>query len=267
MQEAATTIANPCRSVTAEEVAHYQEYGWVKLKAFVRPDVIQSMLSLARDRMGEDGDKTEGIAQPYFTVGYSGGMTNPQIKTLIESVGKNARGLLNRRSVGVRYFSDFFAPKLPASKKTVNAGNGATSFHQDFITFAVDRTGGMTFWFALEDYGPPTGTMAFVNKSHHAGVIGSYRTYGGGDALDAFPELRDLEMSEQMSYAVGDVTVHSHLTVHGGGANFTDKPRWAYILLVQPADICWNGAPSEAFDCTGMEMNQPLNDERFPIIG
>src|SRR3546814_1254752 len=47
-------------------------------------------------------------------------------------------------------FSDFFAPKLPAAKKTRNAGNGATSFHQDYITFAVDRTGGMTFWLALE---------------------------------------------------------------------------------------------------------------------
>src|SRR3546814_19569460 len=65
---------------------------------------------------------------------------------LLEGVGKSARQLLRRGAhVGVRYFSDFFAPKLPAAKKTRNAGNGATSFHQDYITFAVDRTGGMTF--------------------------------------------------------------------------------------------------------------------------
>src|SRR3546814_15808436 len=94
---------------------------------------------------------------------------------LLEGVGKSARQLLRRGAhVGVRYFSDFFAPKLPAAKKTRNAGNGATSFHQDYITFAVDRTGGMTFWLALEDYGPEFGTMSFVNRSQNLGVIGRY---------------------------------------------------------------------------------------------
>lgn len=268
MTEAPSPTTLPCRLVTPEEVAHYQEFGWVKLKGFVHPEAVQMLLQNARDRMGADGDSTEGISQPYFTVGYSGGFSNPVVASLINGVGKSAKLLMNRRSgVGVRYFSDFFAPKLPAGKKTRNAGNGATSFHQDFITFAVDRTGGMTFWLSLEDYGPDSGTMSFVNRSHQSGVVGSYRTYGGGDALDVYPEFREMGLTEQMTYAAGDVTVHSHLTVHGGGANMTDKPRWAYIMLVQPADMCWNGAPSEAFDCSGMTPNQPLDDERFPLIG
>jgi hypothetical protein len=261
------SAALPCRSVTADEVAHYQKYGWVKLSGFVQHETVQLLLSTARERMGEDGDKTEGISQPYFTVGYSGGLTHPGIRSLLEGVGNGAKRLMNRRSgVGVRYFSDFFAPKLPAAKKTRNAGNGPTSFHQDFITFAVDRTGGMTFWLALEDYGPEFGTMSFVNGSHQMGVVGSYRTYGGGDALDVYPECREMGLTEPMTYAAGDVTVHSHLTVHGGGANLTDRPRWAYIMLMQPADMCWNGAPSEAFDCSGMQPNQPLDDARFPLL-
>ena len=74
-------------------------------------------------------------------------------------------------------------------------------------------------------------------------------------------------MSAPIHYAAGDVTVHSHLTVHGAGANTTDKPRWAYLVLVQPADACWNGAPPEAFDTTGMHPNQLLEGDRFPIIG
>src|SRR3546814_17990891 len=57
----------------------------------------------------------------------------------------------------------------------------------------------MTFWLALEDYGPEFGTMSFVNRSQNLGVIGSYRTYGGGDALDVFPECRELGLSEQMT--------------------------------------------------------------------
>jgi ectoine hydroxylase-related dioxygenase (phytanoyl-CoA dioxygenase family) len=103
----------------------------------------------------------------------------------------------------VRYYQDLFVPKLPSSKGSRHGGNGPTAFHQDFITFAVDRSGGLTFWFPLEAYGPDAGTMSFVNGSHRAGVLGDYTTYGGGDALDVFPELRELERSEPMRYEVG----------------------------------------------------------------
>jgi hypothetical protein len=258
----------PCRDVTPAEITHYQKFGWVKLSRFIAPKMAQTLLELARIRMGEDGDSTEGISQPYFTVAFGGGLDNPAIRPLINGIGKNAKALMDRQSdVGTRYFSDFFAPKLPASRVTKHAGNGPTAFHQDFITFGVDRSGGMTFWIPLEAYGPEAGTMSFISESHRTGVIGSYRTYGDGDARDIYPELRELEMSDPVVYDIGDITVHSHLTVHGAGENQLDKPRWAYIILAQPADVCWNGAPSEAFDPTGMEVNQPLADERFPIIG
>jgi hypothetical protein len=269
MQDAVGLVA-PCRTVTKDEIAHYQEHGWVKLDGFVDPDMVRKLLDIARQRMGDDADSNNayGLNQPYFNAEYGGGLQVPPVRALIEEVGKSAKLLMNRRTdVGVRYFTDFFAPKLPSAKQTKNAGNGPTAFHQDFITFAVDRTGGMTVWVALEDYGPEFGTMSFVSGSHRMGVMGSYHTYGRGDALDVFPELRDLPMSEAMNYRVGDVTVHTHLTIHGAGANLTDRPRWAYLMLYQPADACWNGAPPEAFDTTGMTLNQVLDDERFPRVG
>lgn len=258
----------PCREVTPEEVAHYQQKGWVKLSQFIKPEIVNTLLTTARQRMGADADSSEGISQPYFTVAFGGGLQDTLMKSLIDDIGKAARALMLRSgNVGVRYFADFFAPKLPASRQSNNAGNGPTAFHQDYITFGVDRSGGMTFWIPLESYGPEAGTMSFVNGSHRLGVMGSYRTYGDGDVLDAFPELRELELSEPVHYEAGDITVHSHLTIHGAGINQLDHPRWSYIVLAQPSDICWNGAPSEAFDPTGMEPNQPLDDERFPIIG
>jgi len=261
-------VAHAFRAVTAEEAAHFRKHGWVQLRRFIDPGVIHKLLATARTRMGSDADSSEGIPQPYFTVAFGGGLDNPDLKLVIEHVGRSARSLMLRHpDVGVRYFADFFAPKLPAAKATSNAGNGPTAFHQDFITFGVDRTGGMTFWFPLEAYGPDAGTMSFVSGSHRLGVLGSYRSYGDGDALDAFPELRELPMSEPLVYAVGDVSVHSHLTIHGAGINHLDTPRWSYIVLAQPADICWNGSPSEAFDPAGMEVNQPLDDARFPLIG
>jgi Phytanoyl-CoA dioxygenase (PhyH) len=271
-----TDLKTPCRQVTEAEVKHLNEHGWVKLKRFVDPDFVRTMLGLAQAGMGEDGDSNpvrEG-ADPlaYFNVGQSGGLSNPVLRPLINEVGRNAGLLLNRRRadgspLGIRYYSDFFVPKLPANKESRHGGNGATAFHQDFITFSVDRSGGMTFWFPLEPYGPEAGTMSFVSGSHRMGVLGDYTTYGDGDALDAFPELRDLEMSEQMTYELGDISVHTHLTIHGAAANMMDRPRWGYLLVTQPEDICWNGSPCPNFDSTEMKPWEPLNGERFPLIG
>lgn len=272
------TDTSPCRSVTPEEVAHYQEFGWVKLKGFVRPATVKYILEAALQRMGEDADSNAiieiigpGVEKKiaYFNAEYGGGLDNPPVRSLIEHVGKNAKPLMSRaRPVNVRYFSDFYAPKLPSSKASKHGGNGPTSFHQDFTNFSVDRSGGMTFWLSLEDYGPEFGTMSFVSGSHRLGVLGNYRTYQKGeDLLDIYPNLRnELQISEPMSYAAGDVTVHSHMTVHGAGSNLTNRPRWAYLMLVQPADACWTGAPAEAFDCTGMTVNEPLPEDRFPTL-
>ncbi len=187
---------------------------------------------------------------------------------MFSGIGAAARALI-ARDTNVRLFSDFFAPKLPSGRKTRNAGNGATSFHQDFITFAVDRSGGMTFWIPLEAYGPEAGTMSFLNGSHRLGVLGNYTSYDGEDIRDVFPALRDLEETPQVLYEVGDVTVHSHLTVHGASANTLDRPRWAYLILPQPADARWNGSPPEAFDPAAHAMTPygRFPDDAFPIIG
>jgi len=268
----------PCRLVTPAEVAHYQELGWVKLEAFVRADMVKLILKNAFERMGEDADSNAvidiigpGVEKKiaYFNAEYGGGLQIPPMRSLIEHVGKNGQALMSRsRSVGVKYFSDFYAPKLPSSKQAKHGGNGPTSFHQDFTNFSVDRSGGMTFWLSLEDYGPEFGTMSFVNGSHRLGVLGNYRTYQKGeDLLDIYPNLRtEQKLSEPMSYAAGDVTVHSHMTAHGAGANLTHRPRWAYLMLVQPSDACWTGAPAEAFDSTGMQINEPLPEDRFPTL-
>jgi hypothetical protein len=260
-----------CREVTAAETEHYQEYGWVKLTGFVRPELVRALLRTARERMGDDGDGNAPYGRNinYFNAERGGGLTVSSMRTYIEEVGRNAKVLMGRESgVGVRYLLDFFAPKLPSSKKTRNAGNGPTDFHQDFPNYAVDRSGGMNFWVALENYGPEFGTMSFVNRSHRRGVVGNYRTFTQEtDLFTVYPEFRKLGLSEPMTYAAGDVTVHSHLTSHGAAANLTDRPRWAYVVVVQPADIHWTGAPPEAYDTTGWRPFQTFDDARFPIIG
>lgn len=264
----------PCRSVTAEEVTHYHKFGWVKLKRFVEPAILPTILEFGREKMGGDGDSNnrEASAIPYFTLPYFNpeggpGFSHPTVRPLILQVGKNAKQLMARHpGVRVRYFNDVFMTKLPSNRPSKHGGNGATGFHQDFISHAVDRSGGMTFWIPLEAYGPESGTMSFISGSHRMGVMGDHATYGDGDLLDAYPELRDLPISDAMSYDVGDVTVHSDLIVHGAGSNLTDKPRWTYSISTKPADIRWTGAPYAGLDHTGMKPWQEF-DKCYPIIG
>src|SRR5699024_2176851 len=51
-----TILESACRTVTTEEIDHLHEFGWVKLKSFVDPDVVRQMLNIARDKMGDDAD-------------------------------------------------------------------------------------------------------------------------------------------------------------------------------------------------------------------
>lgn len=262
---------SPCRSVTADEALHYREVGWVQLRGFIDPEMIAALLARAKSMMGEDGDSNPpyGIDQPYFNAFAAGGWGDERLRPLFGGIGAATKALTGRKGdAGWRLFNDFFAPKLPAAKKTRNQGNGPTSFHQDFITFAVDRSGGATCWIPLEAYGPEAGTMSFIEGSHKLGVLGSYTSYDACDIREVWPELNDLPMSDPVDYALGDVTIHSHLVVHGAGSNQLDRPRWAYLVLPQPADARWNGAPPEAFDpaAHGMVPNGKFPDGAFPLI-
>jgi hypothetical protein len=260
----------PCRAVTAGEVAQYRAQGWVKLDGFVHPQLVAQMLDMARAMMGSDGDgnSPSPMPQEFFNPEMTYGLGSPVFGPLIRQVGINAKALMGRRDgIEVRYFSDFFLPKLPAAKPSSHAGNGRTYFHQDYINWALDRSGGMTVWIALTDLASESGTMSFVSGSHWMGTLGNYRTFESEDMLEQYPELlEECTIDGPVSYLAGDATVHSNLCVHGAGANLTDAPRWAYAIIVNPSDARWNGGPAEAYDTSGMHVLQELDDRRFPII-
>jgi hypothetical protein len=270
----ADTVASlTCRAVTADEVAHYDEHGWAKLPGLVPPETAQALLAMAKVRMGEDGQGNEvsPMDQPFFNPEVSDGPSSPVLRPLMEKLGASARALMQRREgVGVRYFGDLFAPKLPAGAETRHPGAGATYFHQDFINWALDRSGGLTFWIALEDLGPESGTMSFFSGSHRMGALGHYRSYEGAkDIRDDYPELATrCAETGPMTYRAGDATVHHNLMVHGAAENLTDRPRWAWLLIANPQDARWTGAPPEAYLTEGMRHLDRLDDDtRFPLIG
>ena len=261
-----------CRAVSADEIADYDRNGWTRLPGFVSPQTVRRLRGMAQARRGEagQGNAIAPIQKPVFNPEVSDGPGSPELRTLIDGIGANAKLLMGRHpAIGVRYFGDIFAPKLPAAWDTRHPGGGETFCHQDFINWGLDRSGGMTFWIALADLPEESGTMSFYSGSHRLGALGHYATYrAGGSLLDDYPDLPErCPPSGPFAYRAGDATVHSVMLAHSASENRTDTPRWAWLVMTNPADARWTGAPPEAYDTTGMRHLQLLDDEaRFPLI-
>lgn len=259
------------RDVTPSEIEHYDQYGWVKLRKFLGPEVIEAIYSRGRARMGADGDSNspdKGEEHGYFNQEICRGIEDPELEPLFSAIGRAAKALMGRsEEIGVRYFFDAYAVKLPSNREHTHKGAGRTDFHQDFSSTALDRIGGMMFWVALRDLPPEAGTMAFLDGSHRMGPLAAHSTHMGHDIMELYPRLgAECPSSGALAYEAGDVTVHSSLCVHGTGVNTTEVPRWAYIVGVNPSDTCWTGAPNPTFSSPKLAPFKPLDDEIFPII-
>ncbi len=256
-----------CRDISTEELAHYREFGWVKLENFVSPEMIEFLLTMGQEVMGEDGDSNPPlpIVQDFFNHAGTGGPDNPEMRPFLNKIGRNGRTLMGRRpAIQARYYVDSFIVKLPSGKPSKHGGNGPTSYHQDYTNWAVDRSGGLAFWIALTDIEPKAGTMSFVDRSHRHGTMGNYRAV---DIAEEYPELLEqCSVTGPMRYKAGDATVHSNMLVHSAGENQTDLPRWTYSVLLNPSDVRWDGSPAEGFDTAGMNWLDPIDEERFPIL-
>lgn len=136
------------RAVAPEEVDHYQKFGWARLEKFVPLAKVNELLAMAKDRMGENGDRNlPPETFTYFNPLTLNGLKDPVLGPIIEHLGRSARSLMARRiPVGIRYFTDFFAVKQPAGKKQAGRGGaGNSDWHQDYAASASDRSGGTCF--------------------------------------------------------------------------------------------------------------------------
>lgn len=254
------------RPVTPEEIAHYNEFGWVRLAKFLPPQAVGALLAFAKSKMGDDGSISPTPGKfAFFNSLPVQDLGHPEIGPVIRHYGQSAVALRAMSvSPGVRYFKDSFGVKLPSGRSD---GHGRSDWHQDFAAQVADRSGGMVFWAALTDMTPENGTMAFLNGSHRQGVMGDYRTYGDGNLLDSYPDLIEkCPSSGYLTLSAGDVTVHSDMTVHAAASNVSDVPRWTYLVQLNPADARWTGAPAVSFDTAGLQHLAVLDETRFPRI-
>ncbi len=258
MEQAMTEreIRSALREVTDEEVACYQEYGWVMMRQLVAPEFAAELLRAGQEwseRSGKETGPRSGLAREEGAEPFRSFMFS-------DRMSQNAMRLVNRKrlkgvDVPLRYRIDLLLQKLP--------GAAGQTYHQDSSEHGSDRVGELQFWLALAEVTPEMGAMRFVSRSHREGPLGSVFNDDRGDLLEQFPNLTSvLELSPSLRYQPGDCTVHHGYTIHGGPANSTDKPRWSYLFSYSPADTrYWNGNAGN----WGSERKR-LGDPENPII-
>jgi len=258
------------RPITEEHAVAYRENGWVALPGLVDPDTAGEMLEVARRyAAGELATSPldlamwrewrfvarDDAAEPFRSVTHS-----PRIAHAISRLEGHGGGL--------RYWTDKVACKYPSAAEN---GSSPTGWHQDFPNQPIDRVGGATVWIALDDVVPEQGSISFLSGSHRAGPLG--RTYSSGtrtDGRDLLGQnpwlLEQYPVSPPLTLRPGDATFHHPLTVHGAGANLTDRPRWSFIAMYVDADSVYTGAAYPATDDLGLRPGFPFDHPAFPVV-
>ena len=260
------------RAITDDEVATYRKNGWVKLDGLITPEVAAALLERLKKQMGSDakadvaggyGVKTPRPpqARAMFNNWEDPSKTDPILKAFSRSPAM-ARAASRLASGPVRAWADEALVKMPAR----DAG-GKTPWHQDFPYMPFDRIGVFNVWVALEDCPPEKGSMRFVTGSHRLGPQGRVIHLQDVDTLTLHPWIeQEYEISPPLNLRAGDATVHDYATIHYAPPNETDTPRWVYVMSFLPADTLYTGAPQRRTDGLGLQLNQPLEHENFPVL-
>ncbi len=235
-------------TATPDEIASYQEQGFVVIEDFLTSDELDLWRDAVdeavadRGRLAIPGFEPEDAAaektyyQQVFTQRVNLWQTNDKVKPLVtdERLGKLATELAGVE--GLRLYHDQALIKEPW-------GN-PTAFHLDVPYWAFNSADALSVWVALDDVTMQNGALMFVPGSHTAK---RFDNCGIGPSLGAlfevYPEWANIT-PVACPVRAGSCTFHNGLTAHGAGANMTPGRRRAMTAGYMPDGSTFNGGTS-----------------------
>jgi ectoine hydroxylase-related dioxygenase (phytanoyl-CoA dioxygenase family) len=229
-------------SLDAADVAHFAEYGFVKLKnvlspatiAAYEPEITGKVIELNTQHLPLDERNTYGKAFLQVTNLWQDSEVVLEFASSPRLAGIAAQ-LLGVRSV--RLYHDQALYK--------ESGGGVTPWHADqyYWPFKTDRC--VTIWVPLQETPMEMGPLAFAAGSHkfeHGRDLPisdeSERALQQALAAQNFPEVAT-------PYELGEVSYHLGWTFHHAAPNQTDVPRRVMTVIYVDAD---------------MEIAEPVNE-------
>ncbi len=238
--------------LTAEQVAHYNEFGYVApLDVYDAKEIgaIRSYFDELLAQVMQQGGDSYSISSAHLKYGpVHDILTNPRIVAYVaDLLGENV----------IAWGSHFFC-KMPHDGKAVG-------WHQDASYWPLSPSKAVTVWLAIDDADEENACMKFVAGSHHMGHL----TYRPSNPDEHNVLNQSIDNPEAYGHIVldelraGQVSLHSDLLLHGSEANNSARRRCGLTLRYCAADVQaelgWNekGVHVRGTDLRGHWSNQP----------
>lgn len=229
----------PDTTLTAEELGHYRDKGWVVPKWEIPQETIREMRR-EYDALLERNShiSSDIILAPHQTNGGSMGIEGSEKWLEFATLP----GLVDIASQLIG--EDIILWGTTLFGKPARSGK-ETPWHQDGEYYPIKPLEVLTIWIPLDDVTPENGPMRFIPGSHKAHKLYSHSWVEGDNKtinLVCDEEHYDPATAEPLIIKAGQVSFHDVYMIHGSQPNLTDQRRAALIVRLMPASSFYDHA-------------------------
>ncbi len=252
---------------TPEQIAFYQEQGYLMLENFLAPEEVEevraaveaAVLQMGKQKIAGEGNKDLVESESYYDKVFVQRLNlwkiNSTIKKYFLSAELGKMLCLLTGAKGIRVWHDQTLQKPPWANPT--------AWHLDNPYWSFHSREAISIWVALDDATLQNGCMYYLPGSHK---LARFENVDIGQNMDElfkhYPEFKSIEPVAAVMKA-GTAGLHSGLTAHAAGPNMTPRWRRAMTCAYMPEGATFNGAQNilsqERF--AKLEIGDLLNDE------
>ncbi|HAI10247.1 MAG TPA: phytanoyl-CoA dioxygenase family protein [Phycisphaerales bacterium] len=248
--------------LTAQQIAQYHVEGYITLDALTSPEEVLQIREIYDDLFDRQVGRENG---DQFDLG---GSDEDGVKAKLPQILGPSRYAPQLKQMQLYANAQAVAQQLLGSNAKVTgdhainkpALDGAqTPWHQDEAYWDPKQIyEAMSIWIPLQDVTVENGCMQFIPGSHRLDIV-EHQSIGGDTRVHGLevcdPKL-DVSSAVACPIPAGGCTIHSNRTMHYAGANLTDNPRRALIIMASLPSIPypaqrkfpWNEAKKTARD-------------------
>jgi ectoine hydroxylase-related dioxygenase (phytanoyl-CoA dioxygenase family) len=267
------------RTITDDEIEQFRRDGAAVLPRLLDPHWISQLAAGVEHNRRFPSDWAHWYTNPDESVGfwtdYVTWQDVPEYRAAVFESGLADVAAALMESTTVRFFHEHVLVKEPGAAER-------TPWHHDQPYYCVDGDQNVSMWIAL-DRVPVSAAMRFIAGSHRWGrwfiprKFVDHSPYADEfDRYEFIPDVDALVASDPEEYRVvsfavepGDVIVFHYRTVHDapGNPSATSRRRAVSLRWIGD-DATWAERPwqvSPPFESRGLEIGDPLDDDRFPL--
>ncbi|PLK42713.1 phytanoyl-CoA dioxygenase family protein [Emticicia sp. TH156] len=218
--------------LSAETIAFYQEFGYVKLKNVLSAEVLTYYGEIITDwvfrlnKLNKPMDERTTYEKAFLQI-MNLWCENEEVKEFVfsERLARIASELMGVS--GVRLYHDQALYKEPSG--------GITPWHADQFYWPLSSLNTITVWIPLQETPMEMGPLAFAEKSQNLEIGRDKEISDESEALLA-DTLKQFSMNDT-PFELGEVSFHAGWTYHRAGPNKSDKPRKVMTMIYMDKDI------------------------------